>query len=170
MGSRRCGADNVIQKGYGLNCKKEELRAPLFTHLKALDTEGIRQVCTQYKNRYNDIRPNLNYYTENTQVAIDIAIDVAIDIAIDDMAVTALTKAKIRSIFDHTGYDIPFGRKDIAEIVGVSQTAAGNVINKLKAADMIESVRGLGKGKYKFKKKNKRSEEKSQDKNAGENL
>ncbi len=92
--------------------------------------------------------PNLNYHSEAHQVAIDVAINVAID----GLNVTAPTKDKIRLIFDRVGYDAAFGRKEIAEIVGISQTAAGNLINKLKKADIVESVRGLGKGKYKFRK------------------
>ncbi len=90
--------------------------------------------------------PNLNYHKEKHQVAIDIAID----IAIDKLNVTVPTKTKIRVIFTHVGYDLAFGRKDVAEIIGVSQTAAGNLINKLKTAHIIEPVSGFGKGKYKF--------------------
>lgn len=99
--------------------------------------------------------PNLNYHTANHQVAIPkkhIAVEVAIDVVIDELNITASTKAKIRSIFNYVGYDTAFGRKDIAGIIGISQTAAGNLINKLKTAGVIESVSGLGKGKYKFKK------------------
>lgn len=43
-----------------------------------------------------------------------------------------------------------FGRSDIAVITNNSVTAAGNLITKLKNADLIEPVSGFGKGKYKF--------------------
>ena len=49
------------------------------------------------------------------------------------------------------GIDGVFGRSDIAVITKDSVTAAGNLITKLKDADLIESVSGLGKGKYRFK-------------------
>ena len=75
-----------------------------------------------------------------------------IDVAIDKLKVTDSTKAKIRLVFSHIGYDVAFGRKEVAEIIGISQTAAGNLINKLKVSGMVEPVSGLGKGKYKFKK------------------
>ncbi len=98
---------------------------------------------------------NLNYHAEK-QVAIDVAIDVAmgvaIDVAIDRLNVTIPTKMKIHTIFDQVGYDTVFGRTDVAEMIGISQTAAGNLINKLKTADLIEAVSGLGKGKYRFRK------------------
>lgn len=88
--------------------------------------------------------PNLNYHANTHQVAIDVAID--------KLKVTDSTKAKIRLVFSHIGYDVAFGRKEVAEIIGISQTAAGNLINKLKVSGMVEPVSGLGKGKYKFKK------------------
>lgn len=49
------------------------------------------------------------------------------------------------------GADGIFGRSDIAAITKDSVTAAGNLIAKLRSADLIEPVRGFGKGKYKFK-------------------
>ena len=76
---------------------------------------------------------------------------VAIDVAIDRLNVTIPTKMKIHTIFDQVGYDTVFGRTDVAEMIGISQTAAGNLINKLKTADLIEAVSGLGKGKYRFR-------------------
>ena len=48
------------------------------------------------------------------------------------------------------GVDDVFDRSDIAAITKDSVTAAGNLIAKLKNADLIEPVSGFGKGKYKF--------------------
>ncbi len=99
--------------------------------------------------------PNLNYYTEPHQVAFSenhVAINVAINVAIDELNVTTQTKDKILSIFDNVGYNTAFGRKDVSGIIGISQTAPGNLINKLKKAGIVEPVSGLGKGKYKFRK------------------
>ena len=48
------------------------------------------------------------------------------------------------------GADGVFGRSDIAAITKDSVTAAGNLIAKLKNADLIYPVSGFGKGKYKF--------------------
>ena len=91
--------------------------------------------------------PNLNYYTEPHQVAFS-----ENHVAIDELNVTTQTKDKILSIFDNVGYNTAFGRKDVSGIIGISQTAAGNLINKLKKAGIVEPVSGLGKGKYKFRK------------------
>ena len=47
-------------------------------------------------------------------------------------------------------FDGVFGRSDIMEITSISITAAGNLLNILKNAGLIEAVRGYGNGKYKF--------------------
>ena len=73
------------------------------------------------------------------------------DVAIDKLHVTAPTKEKIRLIFSQIGPDGTFGRKEFTGILGISQTSAGNLINKLKKAGIVEAVSGLGKGKYKFR-------------------
>ena len=53
-------------------------------------------------------------------------------------------------LFNQIGIDGIFGRTDIMEVVGISITAAGNLITKLKDAGLIQAVSGYGKGKYKF--------------------
>ena len=60
------------------------------------------------------------------------------------------TIAKAKAVFANMGADGVFGRSDIAAITKDSVTAAGNLITKLKNADLIEPVSGFGKGKYKF--------------------
>ena len=61
-------------------------------------------------------------------------------------------KANAMRLFIQMGIDGIFGRSDIMEIVGISITAAGNLITKLKDAGLIQAVSGYGKGKYKFTK------------------
>ena len=70
---------------------------------------------------------NLNYGTvaNTTKVTIEDE-NVAIEVAIDQLNASQGTIAKD------------------------SVTAAGNLITKLKNADLIEPVSGFGKGKYKF--------------------
>ena len=54
-------------------------------------------------------------------------------------------------VFANMGVDGVFGRLDIAAIIKDSVTAAGNLIAKLKNADLIEPPSAaLEKGKYKF--------------------
>ena len=48
------------------------------------------------------------------------------------------------------GFDGVFGRNEVLAFLNIAITAAGNLINKLKAAEIIVPVVGKGKGKYKF--------------------
>ena len=76
--------------------------------------------------------------------------NVAIEVAIDRLNASQGTIAKAKAVFANMGVDGVFGRSDIAAITKDSVTAAGNLITKLKNADLIEPVSGFGKGKYKF--------------------
>ena len=72
------------------------------------------------------------------------------NVAIDRLNASQGTIAKAKAVFANMGADGVFGRSDIAAITKDSVTAAGNLITKLKNADLIEPVSGFGKGKYKF--------------------
>lgn len=115
---------------------------------------GMEPTFYSDRTQFTVTLPNLNYRAASHPIAIgakQVAVGVAIDLAIDALNATASTKANIQTIFGQVGYGTPFGRKDVAGMIGVSQTAAGNLINKMKTASLIEPVSGLGKGKYKFK-------------------
>ena len=107
---------------------------------------------------------NLNYNISVGKVLIDrekVLIDrekvlfasenLSIQNYIDGLDATKATKEKARILFTQMGFDDVFGRNDIMKITGVSITAAGNLITKLKKAGLIEAVSGYGKGKYTFK-------------------
>ena len=102
---------------------------------------------------------NLNYGTaintakvmiedENVAITPDY---LAIEVAIDGLSASQATIKKAKTVFASMGIDGIFGRSDIAAITSDSVTAAGNLITKLKKADLIEAVSGFGKGKYKFR-------------------
>lgn len=84
---------------------------------------------------------------ENVAIAPD---HLAIEVAINKLNASQATIAKAKAVFANMGADGVFGRSDIAAITKDSVTAAGNLITKLKNADLIEPVSGFGKGKYKF--------------------
>ena len=106
---------------------------------------------------------NLNYNIPIENVLIDpqkVAVDgenvliasenLSVEAAIDALNANQNTKKSAKKLFKHMGFDGVFGRNDIMDIMNISITAAGNLINKLKAAKLIEPVLGKGKGKYKF--------------------
>ena len=70
--------------------------------------------------------------------------------AINSLDAKKNIKANAMRLFNQMGIDGIFGRTDIMEVVGISITAAGNLITKLKDAGLIQAVSGYGKGKYKF--------------------
>ena len=60
------------------------------------------------------------------------------------------TKDKLFRLFKEFEFDEPFSRADIVEMFGITTTPANELLRKLKKAKLIESVKGMGKGKYKF--------------------
>lgn len=48
------------------------------------------------------------------------------------------------------GFDLPFGRMDIARELEITKSPASEILNKLLSIEAIVSVTGFGKGKYKF--------------------
>lgn len=66
---------------------------------------------------------------------------------------TSKTKEHIIMLFNAFGYDKTFARADIMATIGLTKTPASELINKMKTANLIEPISGMGKGKYKFRKK-----------------
>jgi len=149
-------------------------------HLMERRGSGFRKIKGDYRNALNyrvEVEPlftstptsffvtlyNLNYNVPIEKVLIGsekVAVEnekvliasenLLVGFAIDGLAVNKNTKENMRKLFAHLSFDGIFGRNDIMEILSISITAAGNLINKLKEAGLIEAVRGQGKGKYRF--------------------
>ena len=60
------------------------------------------------------------------------------------------TKKSITLLYEYAGKDKIFGRTDVSEICGISYSAAGSLIAKMKENKLIAEVKGCGKGKYRF--------------------
>ena len=90
---------------------------------------------------------NVTIEDENIAITTD---HVAIVAAIDRLNASQATIKKAKAVYENMGIDGIFGRSDISSITGDSVTAAGNLISKLKTANLIEAVKGYGKGKYRF--------------------
>ena len=99
---------------------------------------------------------NLNYNVPEKEVLIDpekALIDlenISIHNSIDKLNANQATKEKANLLFEKMGFDKIFGRKEIMENINISITAAGNLLNHLKNAGLIKTVKGFGKGKYQF--------------------
>ena len=62
------------------------------------------------------------------------------------------TTVHIHRLFEKFGFDDVFGRSAVMELLGLKSSGASKLLSNLVQADIIESVSGHGKGKYKFKK------------------
>ena len=141
---------------------------------------GFKKIKEDYRNAvnyrpelepkfYSDISSfivtlyNLNYNVPVEKVSVapeKVAIDeenmlieaqkLSIQKAINSLDAKKNITANAIRLFNQMGVDGIFGRNDIMEVVGISITAAGNLISKLKDAGLIQAVSGHGKGKYKF--------------------
>lgn len=62
------------------------------------------------------------------------------------------TICNVEMLFTAFGYEKAFGRGDIMKVIGIKDSAASELLKKMLAYGMLESVKGMGKGKYRFKK------------------
>ena len=63
------------------------------------------------------------------------------------------TTDHIYRLFEKIGPDKVFGRKNVMEILGLKESGASKFLSNMLRADILETVSGQGKGKYKFKLK-----------------
>ena len=107
---------------------------------------------------------NLNYNVQVEKDTVDpervavedknVAIEdekVAFTERLNETKFSAPTREKICRLFETRGYTGIFGRTDVSSLSGESLTAAGNLIRKMKAYELIEPIGGHGKGKYRFR-------------------
>ncbi len=102
-----------------------------------------------YNLNYGTAANSANVTIEDENIAVTTS-HVAIEVAIDGLNASQTTIKKAKAIYKSMGIDGIFGRSDISSITGDSVTAAGNLISKLKTANLIIPVKGYGKGKYRF--------------------
>lgn len=68
------------------------------------------------------------------------------------IAFSQKTTGHICRLFEAVGYDGIFNKSVVKELIGLKDSGASKFLSKLVHADIIESVAGYGKGKYRFKK------------------
>ena len=62
------------------------------------------------------------------------------------------TFVHVYKLLEKFGFDEAFERSAIMELLELKGSGASKFLSKLLQADIIETVSGHGKGKYKFKK------------------
>ena len=64
---------------------------------------------------------------------------------------SAKTNIHIQRLWKNFGVNEIFGRSEVMELLGLKGSGASKLLSNLVQADIIESVVGHGKGRYKFK-------------------
>ena len=62
----------------------------------------------------------------------------ALEKKLNELQFKEITKAKIRALYQRFGSELTFSRTDIMEVTGISLSPAGDLIRKMKEADLIE--------------------------------
>lgn len=70
---------------------------------------------------------------------------------LEEQKVSRLVKERILLLYPQLKQYRFFSRTDVAEKIEVSTSVAGELMKKMKEADLIEPVTGYGNGKYRFK-------------------
>ena len=73
-----------------------------------------------------------------------------ISLDIEALPFNAQTKRSIAILFKHFNDGAPFSRKDIKELCNLTDSPAGDLINKMKKSNLIIEAEDKGRGKYKF--------------------
>lgn len=109
----------------------------------------IRNLLLNENNELKSRYLHINSQDGNQKVAIG-GEKVAIEEQIDNINMKSQPKANIRKAYYVFGNNV-FGRTDVSKTCDISYTAAGNLIAKMKENNLIEEVKGYGKGRYRFK-------------------
>ena len=89
---------------------------------------------------------------KNTKVDIhDRKVDIESVLSEKGSDFSVKTTVHIHRLFEKFGFDDVFGRSAVMELLGLKSSGASKLLSNLVQADIIESVSGHGKGKYKFK-------------------
>ena len=62
------------------------------------------------------------------------------------------TNFHIQKLYDKYGFEGIFGRGAVVELLGIKNSRASKFLSNLAQENIIETVSGYGKGKYRFKK------------------
>lgn len=87
---------------------------------------------------------------DNEKVPIDPP-KVPIEKLIDEKSISEIMKSSIIDFYNGIEPNRIFGRKEVSEILGYSDRNAGKIIAFMKTLNIIEPVKGKGKGRYIFK-------------------
>ena len=69
---------------------------------------------------------------------------------LDEQKVTTKTKTNMVKLYESFGIEKIFGRRDVVEILGITEKPATTLLGKMYSLNLTEKITGAGKGKYRF--------------------
>lgn len=69
---------------------------------------------------------------------------------LDSLGISAKTRRNIRLLRKSFGKEKTFGRKDVQNVIPITEKPASTLIKKMAELGLLEKVAGMGKGKYRF--------------------
>ncbi|MDO4628407.1 MAG: ATP-binding protein [Planctomycetia bacterium] len=106
-------------------------------------------IVTLYNLNYNVPLDELEIGEENLSIGEE-KDEIAFLNSVKSLKVKQPTRENILKVKKQVGFLQPFGRLVVMTETGLSAATAGNIINILLNAGLIEPVAGFGKGKYQF--------------------
>ena len=104
------------------------------------------------KNRYLhvDWKQETAHSPQKQDIEQDIRSTNSILASLDTAKCSSKTKNNIVSLYNAFGLEKIFGRTEVVEALAITASPASALIKKMLEFGVIESVHGLGKGKYRF--------------------
>ena len=122
--------------------------------LKEIYPAGGEAISSKNISLYHN---NLLFNNKSIVIGTNISYESSVNIVFDKLKqeissckLNRRTKKNILILYQSLAKDIPFGRTEIVHLFSCSDTAAGNLINKMKRIGLLRAIRGQGKGKYIF--------------------
>lgn len=141
-------------KSTGIPTIQEELRnngSPKARFFTDEDRRAVRveiPIHPDFLERKVDI-PNENVDIELEKIDIQELKSIYFE-RLSAIGVNQPTMDKVDILLNKIKADQIFGRKDIVDILDISPTAATNFLGKIYKAEVVEAVKGKGKGKYRL--------------------
>ena len=121
-------------------------------YLLSLAVENIegRMSITEVKNKIDEYYSKTTHSETKRHIERHIEKEKDLLTLLNENKVTAKTKNNIISLHKAFSIEKIFGRSDVVSVLGLTEKPASTLIKKMVDLRLVESVRGLGKGKYRF--------------------
>ena len=104
----------------------------------------------ELKNRYLHIAWKETAYSDIKQPIKQPIEENSLSEVIKIKTISSRTQANIIRLYDEFGNEKIFGRRDVMDVLGITERPATTLIGRMYELDLTERITGAGKGKYRF--------------------